>query len=116
MPWRLFEFTRMPFGLHGATASFQRLMDNILAPHTRYAAAYIDDIVIYSQSWKHHLQRVEAVLWEIHHFNMMANPKKCSLGMGETNYLGFHVGKGLIHPLANEVKIIEKYRPPQTKK
>lgn len=37
-PWGLFEFTRMPFGLHGAVAMFQRLMDCILAQDTMYAA------------------------------------------------------------------------------
>ncbi|KYO45417.1 hypothetical protein Y1Q_0015088 [Alligator mississippiensis] len=48
MPWGLYEFVRMPFGLHGVAATFQRLMDRLLAPHAGYAAAYIDDIIIYS--------------------------------------------------------------------
>lgn len=49
-PWRLFEFTRMLFGLHEAVATFQRLMDHVLVLHTMYATAYIDDVVIYSQT------------------------------------------------------------------
>lgn len=42
-PWDLYQFTQIPFGLHGAAASFQRLMDRILAAHQEYATAYIDD-------------------------------------------------------------------------
>lgn len=38
----------MPFGLHGAAATFQRLMNQILSLHNSYAAVYIDDIVDYS--------------------------------------------------------------------
>ena len=29
-PYGLFEFNVMPFGLHGAPATFQRMMDNLL--------------------------------------------------------------------------------------
>ncbi|CAM4702666.1 unnamed protein product [Lepidochelys kempii] len=32
-----------PFGLHGAPATFQRLMDKLLRLHAKYAAAYLDD-------------------------------------------------------------------------
>ncbi|XP_075795997.1 uncharacterized protein LOC142831036 [Pelodiscus sinensis] len=52
----------MPFGLHGAAATFQRVMDRVLTPHQEYAAAYIDDIVIYSPTWGEHLKHVDAVL------------------------------------------------------
>ncbi|MGH0127556.1 UNVERIFIED_CONTAM: hypothetical protein FKN15_031310 [Acipenser sinensis] len=52
----------MPFGLHGAPAAFQRLMDQVLHPHHEYTAAYIDDVVIYSSTWREHLARVAAVL------------------------------------------------------
>uniref|UniRef100_A0A8C5N2U3 ribonuclease H n=1 Tax=Leptobrachium leishanense TaxID=445787 RepID=A0A8C5N2U3_9ANUR len=50
-----FQYTRMPFGLHGASASFQRLIDRLLKAHRRYAAAYLDDVVIHSPDWQTHL-------------------------------------------------------------
>lgn len=37
-------FTSMPFGLKGAPATFQRLMDVLLDGTHLYAAAYMDDL------------------------------------------------------------------------
>ncbi|XP_052320320.1 sodium channel and clathrin linker 1-like [Oncorhynchus keta] len=53
-PDGLFQYTVMPFGLHGAPATFQRLMDKVLKPHKAYAAAYLDDVGIYSPDWESH--------------------------------------------------------------
>lgn len=39
----------LPFGLHGAPATLQRLMDIVLRPHQEYVAAYIDDVVVHSE-------------------------------------------------------------------
>lgn len=60
-PFGLFQFKTMPLGLHGAAATFQRLMDQVLCEHCCYAAAYIDDIAVYSGSWKEHLQHLKVV-------------------------------------------------------
>ena len=55
----------MPFGLHGAPATFQRLMDRILVGPEAYAAAYIDDVVIRSNTWEDHLTHLRLVLESI---------------------------------------------------
>lgn len=90
MPFWLFQFVTMPFRLHRATASFQRLMNKVLQPHDQYAAAYIDDIVIYSSSWEDYFQhhtRVFEALWDA---GLTANPVKCHLGQKELTYLGMY--------------------------
>lgn len=61
-PRGLFQLIYMPFGLHGAAATFQRLMDEVLEPITQYAAAYIDDIIVFSLPWEEHVQHLENVL------------------------------------------------------
>ncbi|KYO24206.1 hypothetical protein Y1Q_0004256 [Alligator mississippiensis] len=103
-PWGLYDFVRMPFGLHGAAAMFQRLMDRLLAPHAGYAAVYIDDIIIYSPTWTHHKQAIRAVLSELREAGLTANPQKCTLDKRKTKYLGFLVGRGTIRPFANQVE------------
>ncbi|CAM4589834.1 unnamed protein product [Lepidochelys kempii] len=75
-PSGLYHFTQMPFSLHGALATFQHLMDRVLQPHTKYAAAYLDDVVIYGNNWEEHLNQVVAVLRDLRAAGLMANPKK----------------------------------------
>lgn len=62
--WGLYELKRMPFGLNRAAATFQQLVDWILTPHQDYMAAYIDDIVVYTEEWEQHIRAVRAVLQE----------------------------------------------------
>ena len=93
-PDGLFQYRRLPFGLHGAPATFQRLMDRVLRPHQKYAAAYLDDIVIHGEEWGAHLAQLEAVFQALQEAGLTANPKKCRLGLRDANYLGFTIGRG----------------------
>ena len=89
-PLGLYQFKVLPFGLFGAPATFQRLMDRVLRPHAAYAAAYLDEIVIYDDEWGQHVQRVATVLQSLRRAGLTANPKKCVIGRREIQYLGFH--------------------------
>ncbi len=80
-PFGLHQFVTLPFGLFGAPATFQRLMDKILRPHTAYAAAYLDDIIIYSQDWQRHMVHLREVLRALRGAGLTANPKKCAIGV-----------------------------------
>ena len=43
-------FRAMPFGLKGAPTTFQRMMDQILGDCCKYAAAYLNDVIIFSRA------------------------------------------------------------------
>ena len=51
-PLGLFQFTVMPFGLSGAPASFQRMMDQTLRGLNDFVGVYLDDIVIQGHGHK----------------------------------------------------------------
>ncbi len=115
-PFGLHQFVTLPFGLFGAPATFQRLMDKILRPHTAYAAAYLDDIIIYSQNWHRHMVHLREVLRALREAGLTANPKKCPIGRVEVRYLGFHLGHGQVRPQIKKMAAIATCPRPKTKK
>ena len=49
----------MPFGLKNASSVFQRLMNAIVADLTEYAGAYIDNLIIFSETFGDHIQHLK---------------------------------------------------------
>ena len=58
----LYEFAVMPFGLCNAPATFQRLMETVLAGHARDACMlYLDDILVLGATLEEHLQNLSHI-------------------------------------------------------
>ena len=50
-----YEFNVMPFGLCNASATFQKTMNKVLKEYIdRFVAVFIDDIIIYFNSFEKH--------------------------------------------------------------
>ena len=93
-PHGKYRFTRMPFGLRNAPATFQRAMHNVLAGQDDYSDTYIDDILIFSRTWNEHVIHIQAVLEALRANGLTAKLKKCKWGAKTLEYLGHTVGKG----------------------
>ena len=115
-PDGLYQFRVMPFGLNGAPATFQRMMDNVIRGLESFTADYIDDIAIFSDSWDEHLGHIREVLLRLQKSNLTAKPKKCQFGMCECIFLGYMVGRGNVRPDPEKVKAVKEYPVPVTKK
>ena len=115
-PYGLFQFKVMPFGLNGAPATFQRLMDRVIRGMSEYTAAYLDDLVVYSGTWKDHLEHVRQVLVRLRESGLTAKLEKCQFGMKRFRYLGYVVGGGEVRPEVAKVEAVKKWKRPRTKK
>ena len=59
----LYEYIVMPFGLTNAPATFQAFIDNVLKEYLdEFVLVYIDDILVYSDTFEEHVKQVRLVL------------------------------------------------------
>ena len=69
----LFEFTRMPFGLCNAPATFQRLMQAILAGLEGTSCfVYLDDILVVSDTFEDHLKHLSEVFMRLRRAGLLS--------------------------------------------
>lgn len=115
-PFGLYQFKVMPFGLQSAPACFQLMMDRLIDGLDESAAAYIDDLIIFSSSWSDHLLHVHQVLERLKAEGLTVKPKKCHFGNREYNYLGHCVGNGLVKPAQSKLDALEAVTTPTTKR
>ena len=116
-PFGLYQFKVMPFGLQGAPACFQRMMDRLISGLDESAAAYIDDLIIFSSSWSDHLSHVRQVLERLKAAaGLTVKPKKCHFGKRECTYLGHCIGNGLVKPAQSKLDALEAVTTPTTKR
>ena len=83
----LFEFNVMPFGLCNAPATFQRLMDCVLAGlQWATCLVYIDDIIIMGKTFEEHLHHLQQVLDRLKSAGLKIQPSKCHFLQHEVNF------------------------------
>jgi len=112
-----YEFTRMPFGLKNAPATFQRLMNTVLGNLIgKICMVYLDDIIIFSTSLQEHLQALCQVLQKLKEANLKIQLDKCEFLKKETEFLGHIVTQNGIKPNPNKIQAIINFPIPKTEK
>lgn len=62
-----FEYVTMPCGLTNVPATFQRAMElTLLGLQWEICLIYLDDIIIFSKTYKEHVDRMKQVLRKLH--------------------------------------------------
>ena len=113
----LWQFKHMPFGLCNAPATFQKLMNMVLAGFgIERVMTYLDDILVISQTFEEHLRTLAEVLRCLQKHGLKIKPQKCQLFQSEVEFLGHVVTSEGLAPLSRNIKAIQDYEPPKTAK
>jgi len=113
----LLQYTVMPFGLTNAPATFQRLMERVLA-HMNWkdCLVYINDVLIWSSTFDEHLRKLEAVLHAFDKAGLQIKAKKCFVCCRLVPYLGHILSGSGIQIDPARIKAISKMPIPQNRK
>ena len=111
----LWEFNKLPFGLTGAPATFQRCM-NFMLMDTTHAMVYIDDIIIFSTTFSEHLDDLREVLERLWRAGLKVKPSKCEFAKKKVKFLGHIVSADGIQPDPTNTDKVKNFKPPKTVK
>lgn len=112
-----FEFNRLPFGLCGAPATFQKIMNMILNKENySRCLVYLDDVLIFSKSFDKHLEDIEVIFGKIRESGVKLSPKKCFFFKNEVKYLGHIISSEGLKTDPDKIKALENWEFPTTLK
>ena len=107
----LFCFNVMPFGLCNAPSVFSELMNRVVGD-LPFVLAYLDDVIIFSESKSEHIEHIRIVLDRLKDANLKLKKAKCSFFKEQINYLGHIVSKDGILPDKEKVSVIQNLKTP----
>ncbi len=87
----------MSFGLRNVPTTFQRLMNRAISGLSG-CAVYLNDVVVFSQTWEEHLIQIRALFDHFVKANLTVNLLKCEFARATVTYLGKVVGQGQVCP------------------
>ena len=102
----------MLFGLSNAPAFFQELMAVVLHDCQGFATAYLDDIMIFSETLEEHIEHLSIIFDKLRLHRLKLKLTKCSFLNWETHYLGFIISEEGIKPDENKVEAIRSLPVP----
>src|SRR5512142_572856 len=113
MPFGVFCYIKMPFGLITAGNTFQRTVQGALNDQLGHnVEAYIDDIVVKTKTSDSLIDDLRETFDNLRQYRLMLNPEKCTFGVPSGKLLGFLVfGRG-IEANPEKIKAIENMKSP----
>lgn len=109
----LFEWNVMPFGLCNAPATFQRLMDRVLAGmQWETCLVYLDDIIVLGRDVPEMLQRLAQVFDRLRQANLKLKPAKCCLFRRQVAYLGHVISEDGVATDPSKIQKVKEWPAP----
>lgn len=102
----VYNYKVIPFGLWNAEATYQKLVNKVLADQRRWnIEVYVNDSIVKSKTDREQWDREEAFN-NLRMHKMKLNSKKCVFGVRDGKFLGFMVSKRGIDVNSDKVRAI----------
>ena len=106
-----YEFLRMPMGVTNGIAEFCKAIKAILG-NCKNVEIYIDDVVVFSNSFEEHLLHLRNVLIIFKERNLKINRKKCAWAQEEIKLLGHIISANSLKMDPEKIKAIKDWKTP----
>lgn len=114
-PFGTYQWNVVGFGMSNAPSHFSRCMDMVLSGlHWSICCVFIDDLVIFSKTFKQHCRDLRTVLQRLIDFEVKVKPEKCHLFTDSVQYLGHTLTRDGIEPIQARIEAISKIQPSKT--
>ncbi|GJZ61478.1 reverse transcriptase domain-containing protein [Tanacetum coccineum] len=108
-------YTKMPFGLKNACATYQRLVDKAFDSQVgRNMEVYVDDLVIKSHTEAEMIRHINETFRTLRRINMKLNPKKCTFRAREGMFLGYMISPEGIKLCPDKTEAVLQLPSPRT--
>ena len=112
-----YTWNRLPFGLRNSPITFQQTMNDVLRDLiAKSCIVYVDDIIVFSNTFDEHLQHLQEVFDRLRKANLTLKFSKCKFAVQRVKYLGHILSPEGVLPDPEKVKIIQDWQPPTNPK
>lgn len=110
-----FEYLVLPFGLCNGPATFQQFINCTLQDYLdQFVTAYLDDILIYSESADAHVDHVKKVFDRLRQNNLQLDIDKSVFHVQEVKYLGLIITTSGVKMDPTKLSAIRDWQPPRS--
>ena len=116
-PLGFYEFERMPQGITGAPATFQRLMEKAVGDmNLLQVLVYLDDLIIFGKTLEEHESRLLKVLDRLREVGLKISLDKCVFCQTKVKYVGHIVSADGVATDPSKVEAVANWPQPTTLK
>jgi hypothetical protein len=108
--YETYQYLIMFFELINESFIFQNFINDTLMNYlNEFVVAYLDDIIVYNNNKKEHIQHVRKILQRLREANIQADVNKCKFHTIETKFLRMIIDRDDIKMNFEKIKIIVKW-------
>ncbi len=112
-----YEYLVMPFGLSNSPSVFQAFINDVFRDMlNQWVIVYIDDILIYSETYEEHVIHVRTVLKRLLQHQLYAKAEKCEFHQETISFLGYIISSGGVAMDEQKVQAVVNWPQPTTLK